>query len=64
MAQAVVDELEAIEIKEQDRDCLRTPPSPGEGMVDPIAEQATVREPGQRVGHGRLDQPIVDGGIL
>jgi len=33
-------------------------------VVDSIAEQPAVREPGQRVGHGGLDEPIVDRGVL
>ena len=52
----VVDELEIIEIEEQDRDPGSRPPGPRERVLQPVQEQGAVRQAGQRIVAGLVDQ--------
>ena len=64
MAEAVVDELEAVEVEEE-----HGHPRPGsiaslEGVLDPVGEQPAVGQAGQRVGQRGADEPLMDGGVF
>jgi len=41
--EAVVDRLEVVEVEEQDGEVAAAPLEPGEGVLDPVAEEALVR---------------------
>ena len=49
MAEGVVDLLEAVEIHHQDRAAILGPASGAKGLIDPVAKQGAVGEPGERV---------------
>ena len=49
MAEAVVDLLEAVEVDEQHRERVARPLGPRERLVEPVAEQRAVGEPGEAV---------------
>ena len=49
VAEAVVDRLEVVEVDEQDRELAAVALEPRRGVVDAVAEQRLVGEPGQRV---------------
>ena len=61
MPEAVVDELEVVEIEEQDRGQRVLAPEPRERVLEPVDEQHPVGEPGQRVVHGPLADRVLDG---
>jgi hypothetical protein len=79
VTEAVVERLEVVEIQEQDRVVSgRSAFRPGDRVLDPVPEQAAVREPGQgiveglrvlprtedgRVHRARL-RPVVLGGVV
>ena len=49
VAEAVVHRLEVVEVDEQHRELPAVALEPGGRVVDPVAEQRLVGEPGQRV---------------
>ena len=57
VAEAVVDQLEVVEIEEQDRAQRLLAPEAGQRVLEPVDEQHPVGQAGQRVVHG----PVADG---
>ena len=57
VATGVVDQLEVIEVKEQDRHCPKVSGVQGERMLEPVVEQAAVRETGQPVVERLVTEP-------
>jgi hypothetical protein len=49
MAEGVVDELEAVEVDEQDRDAAAAALGAAEGVVEAVEEQRAVWQPGEGV---------------
>ena len=64
VSEAVVDELEPVEIEEQDGYPRPTALAAGERMLDPVGEQPPVRQAGQRVRQRRVDETLVDACVL
>jgi hypothetical protein len=55
VAQRVVDLLEAVEVEEEEGQG----PAEAQGVLEPLAQQAAVGEPGQRVVQGLVAQPLL-----
>ena len=49
----VVDALEPVEVDDEERERLLGAPRARERLLDPVVEQRTVRQPGQRVAQGK-----------
>ena len=52
----VVDRLEVVEVEEEHRDARPAAAPAGEGPLDVVAEEDPVREPGQRVVEGVVEE--------
>ena len=57
VAEAVVDQLEVVEIEEQDRGMRVLAAEPGQRVLEAVDEQHAVGQPGERIVHG----PVADG---
>jgi len=61
VAEAVVDELETIQVQRQDRiQCAGVPAQPLAGLLQPVQEQDAIRLPGQRVVQRAVPDVVVD----
>ena len=61
MAEAVVDELEVIEIEEQDGGGRLAAPLPAERLVEPVEEQDAIGQTGERVVECPVAHPVLGG---
>ena len=62
MAKAVVDVLEAVEIDEQHRELVALVAGPaGQGALEPLLEEGAVRELGEVIVDGVVDEALVGG---
>ena len=52
MADALVDDLEPVEVEQDDRDRVGAVRMGGQGMRDPLGQELAVREAGRRVMEG------------
>jgi hypothetical protein len=59
VAEAVVDRLEVVQVDEEDGGVAEV--AAVEGVLDPLAEQAAVGQPGQRVVEGLEGQLLLEG---
>jgi hypothetical protein len=59
MAEGVVDVLETVEIDYEDRHRDPWPPAAGQGVLQPVGEQGSVGQPGQRIMQGLVDQLLL-----
>ena len=59
VAEAVVDELEAVEVEEQDRRQRAVARQPGQGVLEPVEEQRPVRQAGERVVQRAMADPVL-----
>jgi hypothetical protein len=53
--EGIVDVLEAIQIKKQDRDLSRVAGSQGDRLADPVVQEHPIRQAGEKVVLGRMD---------
>jgi hypothetical protein len=60
MAKSIIDILEAVEIDEQHGEASSGPLQVGEKVAEGVIEGRTVAEPGERVGMGKLRQPVLE----
>ena len=60
VAERVVDVLEVVEVQEHHGDVALGPPREGERVLDAIAKQIAVGEPGQRVVKRQLAQLLFE----
>ena len=60
MPERVVHDLEAVEVEEEDRAAAAGPPpaGPSQRLLEPVEEQRPVRQPGQRVVHRGVLEPL------
>ena len=49
MTEAVVDELEIVEIDEDDGGKIAVAPCIGDGLLEPVDQEVAVGQPGQRI---------------
>ena len=56
VAEAVVDDLEPVEVEEEDRDLLLQLPGPHQRVLEPVEHQGAVGQSGQVVVHGLVGQ--------
>ena len=59
VAEAIVDDLEAIQIHEQHGQLLAVPLLTGNGVADAVQEQRAVRQPGQRIVERALSELLL-----
>ncbi len=64
MAEAVVHGLEVVEVEEQDGDRCAGAGAPGQGVLDPVREQAAVGQPGQAVMERLVAQFLHEAGVV
>ena len=64
VAEAVVDGLEVVEVDEQHRELAAVALEPGRGVVDAVAEQRLVGEPGQRVVERLVRELVLEPAML
>ena len=60
VTQAVVDELEIVEVEEEQPDPLLEPAAAHQGLGEPVLEQRAVRQPGQAVIEGLLHELLLE----
>ena len=60
VAQAVVDVLEAVEVEEHHADARLRALATRDRLTQPVEEQQTVREPGERVVHRLVREPLLE----
>ena len=61
VAEAVVDVLEVVEVEEQHRHRPLVAAAPDERVLDAVAEQRAVRQPGERVVEGLVLEFVLEG---
>ena len=61
VAEAVVDDLEPIDVEEQHRDVTRVARQPEQRLSEPVEQQRPVREPRERVVEGLVQQAVLGG---
>ena len=64
MAETVVDDLEAVEVQEQDRDRSVGPSGSGEGMFEQLVEQDSVGQLGQGIVMSLVGQLVLEDVVL
>ena len=64
MPEAVVDDLEAVEVEEQHARRPRAPAEAEERLAEAVEEQRAVRQPGQRVVEGLVLESVLRRGPL
>ena len=60
VTQAVVDVLEPVEVEEGDANRRLRPPAPRDRLTEPVEEQQTVRQPGERIVHRLVREPFLE----
>ena len=60
MSERVVDRLEVVEVHEQHRDGVGFTRQPLQRVLDPVPEQRTVGEPGDRVVEGLMGELFLE----
>jgi len=60
VTQAVVDDLEAVEVQEEHRHRLGAPPQARQRELDVVHQQRPVGKAGQGIGQGRLDRLLLE----
>ena len=60
VAEGVVDPLHVVEVEEEHGDVATVALGPGEGLPEPVEQQPSVREPGEAVVQGGVQQPTLD----
>ena len=59
MSEAVIDDLEVIEVQKEDGHQRTLPPRAGQRMAQTLHKQRTIREPGQRIVECLMGQLLV-----
>jgi hypothetical protein len=64
MSKTVVDDLEIVDIEQEDAYGLGLPIGAGKCMLQPVAEQSTIRQASQRIMESLMPQLLLEAGAL